>query len=106
LVYGMVQLIRNSPKTTDHRVKLLLDPDELRLYESTTKPSKLCGSMLAALTVEAKFGEQREVCMCVCVCVCVCVCARACMLHVNACASVHGHVRVSACARSHTCLHV
>jgi hypothetical protein len=61
LVYGIVQLINNTPKVTDPRVRAVLDPEEVALYESTTKPSKLCGSMLSALTATAGFGVEREV---------------------------------------------
>lgn len=79
MVYGMVQLVRNTPKVTDPRVKLLLDPDELALYESTTKPAKLCGSMLSALVAKAGLDSQQEVsgttlCAFMCSeCVCACV---------------------------------
>lgn len=58
---GIVQLINNAPKQTDPRVQLLLDPDELALYNSTTKPSKLCGTMLSALTSNAGFEVEREI---------------------------------------------
>jgi hypothetical protein len=61
LVYGIVQLVNNTPKVTDPRVKLLLSAEELALYESTTKPSKLCGTMLALLTANAGYGVEREI---------------------------------------------
>ena len=58
---GIVQLINNAPKVTDPRVMQLLDKEELALYQSTTKPSKLCGTMLSALTSNAGFEIEREV---------------------------------------------
>jgi len=61
LVYGIIQLINNTPKQTDPRVSLILTPEELALYNSTTKPSKLCGTMLSALTASAGFDVNREV---------------------------------------------
>lgn len=61
MVYSVVQLINDTPKVTDPRVRLLLEPDELALYESTTKPGKLCGTMLGAITAEAGFGIEREI---------------------------------------------
>ncbi|KAI8462924.1 MAG: Bestrophin, RFP-TM, chloride channel-domain-containing protein [Monoraphidium minutum] len=61
LVYGILQLIRDTPKVTDPRVPLLLEPHELALYQGTTKPSKLCGTMLSALTANAGFGPDREI---------------------------------------------
>lgn len=60
LTYGMVQLIRNTPHETDPRIPLLLEGEELALYKSSTKPSKLAGTMLAALVARAGFSEQRE----------------------------------------------
>lgn len=57
---GMVQLINNTPKVTDPRVAQLLQP-ELALYSSTTKPAKLCGSMLSALLASAGFDIEKEV---------------------------------------------
>jgi hypothetical protein len=42
-------------------VKQILDAEELALYESTTKPSKLSGSMLSALTAAAGFNVDQEV---------------------------------------------
>lgn len=57
----MVQLINNTPKATDSRVQLLLDPEELALYTSTTKPAKLCGSMVSALVSSAGFQIEQEV---------------------------------------------
>jgi hypothetical protein len=56
-----VQLINDTPHETDPRVIQLLEPDELALYQSTTKPSKLCGSMVAALIADAGFGVEREI---------------------------------------------
>lgn len=61
MVYGIVQLINNSPKVTDPRVAQILDPDELALYNSTTKPSKLCGTMLSAITARAGFNIDQEI---------------------------------------------
>jgi hypothetical protein len=57
----MVQLINNTPKVTDPRVAQLLQPEELALYSSTTKPAKLCGSMLSALLASAGFDIEKEV---------------------------------------------
>lgn len=57
----MIQLINNAPKVTDPRVGLILDPQELALYNSTTKPAKLCGTMLSALTSVAGFTQEQEV---------------------------------------------
>jgi hypothetical protein len=56
-----VQLINNNPKTTDPRVGHLLGLEELCLYNSTTKPAKLCGSMLSALISSAGFDVEQEV---------------------------------------------
>lgn len=58
---GTVQLINNTPKQTDPRVEQLLEPHELALYNSTTKPGKLCSAMLQALTASAGFTEEKEV---------------------------------------------
>lgn len=58
---GVIQLINNIPKVTDPRVTQLLDPEELALYASTTKPAKLCGSMLSALVSSAGFHIEQEV---------------------------------------------
>jgi hypothetical protein len=58
---GVLQLINNTPKATDPRVQQLLGPDELALYTSTTKPAKLCGSMLSALISSAGFHIEQEV---------------------------------------------
>lgn len=58
---GVIQLINNTPKVTDPRVTQLLDPEELALYASTTKPAKLCGSMLSALVSSAGFHIEQEV---------------------------------------------
>lgn len=58
---GTVQLINNAPKQTDPRVEQLLEPHELALYNSTTKPGKLCSAMLQALTASAGFTEEKEV---------------------------------------------
>lgn len=62
MVYAMVQLINNTPKQTDPRVKQVLNAEELALYESTTKPGRLCGMMLSALTTRAgkELGIDRE----------------------------------------------
>lgn len=57
----MVQLINNAPKLTDPRVERILDPAELALYNSTTKPAKLCGTMLSALNARAGFTQEQEV---------------------------------------------
>ena len=56
-----MQLVRNSPKVTDPRVAQLLEPDESAMYKNTTKPAKLCGSMLAALVSSAGFNVEQEV---------------------------------------------
>lgn len=56
-----MQLINNTPKNTDARVGQLLTLDELCLYNSTTKPAKLCGSMLSALVGSAGFSVEQEV---------------------------------------------
>lgn len=58
---GVLQLINNTPKNTDTRVCQLLNLDELCLYNSTTKPAKLCGSMLSALVSSAGFSVEQEV---------------------------------------------
>lgn len=57
---AVIQLINNTPKVTDARVSQILDPQELSLYNSTTKPAKLCGTMLSALTSTAGFNEEQE----------------------------------------------
>ena len=61
MVYGVLQLVRNTPKVTDPRVAQLLEPDELSMYSSTTKPAKLCGSMLSALVSSAGLDMDREI---------------------------------------------
>ena len=61
MVYGVIQLVNNTPKVTDPRVCQLLEPDELAMYNSTTKPAKLCGSMLSALVSSAGFSVEQEI---------------------------------------------
>jgi hypothetical protein len=58
---GVLQLINNTPKTTEPRVGKLLSLDELCLYNSTTKPAKLCGSMLSALITIAGLDVEQEI---------------------------------------------
>lgn len=53
--------MNGTPKTTDPRVVELLDPEELALYQGTTKPGKLCGTMLSALTSRAGLAIEHEI---------------------------------------------
>lgn len=59
-VVGVIQLINNTPKVTDPRVAQLLDPEELALYSSSTKPPDLCWAMLNGLVSSAGLCPDHE----------------------------------------------